>query len=388
MKLIKVLPRNPGDGKFIVKEKIINEIKFHRHKFNNRVIPKDKTKILFITCFSEFGCESIGLMYCIPRILKSNPGVYVICVGWYGRQYLYKHLADEYWEMHEEFQFLRDLTQAFIHSSKNLFRLEAELKNYGKLYISKEMGLVCVGNRCLECNHFYGSDSEEIKCEKCGSTNVDPSLFSDILYHKKFAIPIPQPSEKAKLCVKKFLKPNPVGIFARNRTTYGRNLSPDFYIDLIKLLEKLGYNPIWLGEKQSVMECPVPHILDFSRMAESRDLELTLAIISQLCFTIQFWTASTRLASMVNVPWILFETPDQIGGKGQEGKRIALTTNLDKRKLVVSQYPSVVENPEKALAIVEQAIKEMQNDNWEDIIGLVEQPEIVKSILQRQKLWR
>jgi hypothetical protein len=42
--------------------------------------------------------------------------------------------------------------------------------------------------------------------------------------------------------------------------------------------------------------------------------------MTNLQFTIQFWTASTRLASMMGVPWILFESPDQIAGNGQEGK--------------------------------------------------------------------
>jgi hypothetical protein len=388
MRLFKFFSKNSSDWKFIAKEELIENIKFYKHKFSNRIYPKYKNKILFITCFSEFGCESIGLMYCIPRILKENPDLYVICIGWYGRQYLYKHLVDEFWEIHEEFQFLRDRAQAFCHHSKNLTRLENELKKYGNVYPCKQMGNICIGNRCLDCNHFYGSDGDEIKCQACGSKNVNSSLFSNIPYYKKFATPVPQPDKKAKEYVQKFLKPNSVGIFARSRKTYGRNLSSDFYIDLISLLEKMGYNPIWLGEKQSVMNCPVPHIFDFSRKPESRDLELTLAIISQLCFTIQFWTASTRLASMVNVPWILFETPDQIVGKGQEGKRIALTTDLDKKKLIISHYPNVVNNTEKTLDLIKQAIKEMQNHNWEDIIGLVEEPEIIRSVLQRQKLWR
>jgi hypothetical protein len=43
--------------------------------------------------------------------------------------------------------------------------------------------------------------------------------------------------------------------------------------------------------------------MDFSRLPEARDLELTLAIISQLQFTVQFWTASTRLAAMVGTPF-------------------------------------------------------------------------------------
>ena len=151
------------------------------------------------------------------------------------------------------------------------------------------------------------------------------------------------------------------------------------------MLEDKGYNPIWIGEKQSVMPCPVSHITDFSRMAESKDLELTLAIISQLEFTIQFWTASTRLASMVDTPWILFESPDQIVGRGQEGRRIALTTDSDKRKLVLSNFHTVVENEDKALEIVDKSIEEMKQKNWDDVIGLVDNIDVVKIMLEKQK---
>jgi hypothetical protein len=187
---------------------------------------------------------------------------------------------------------------------------------------------------------------------------------------------------------RELLKPNSVGIFARGRKIYGRNLSSEFYVKLISTLEEMGYNPIWLGEKQSVQPCPVDHIVDFSRMEESRDLELTLAIMTNLQFTIQFWTASTRLASMMGVPWILFESPDQIAGNGQEGKRIALTTDYNKKKLVLAHYFSVVENHELALDVLKKAIKEMNEDNWEDILGLVEDQGIVSEMVQKQKEWR
>lgn len=190
--------------------------------------------------------------------------------------------------------------------------------------------------------------------------------------------------EKAK----KYLKPNSVGIFARSRVMYGRNLGLDFYIRLIEYLESKGYNPIWLGEKQSVHPCPVKRIVDFSRLPESRDLELTLAIIANLDFTIQFWTASTRLASMMGTPWILFESPDQIVGNGQEGKRILLTTDNDKKKLVLSNFFTVLENQDRAIDCVGRAIDEMKQDNWEDIIGLVEDPDSVATSMLKMKNWR
>jgi hypothetical protein len=103
---------------------------------------------------------------------------------------------------------------------------------------------------------------------------------------------------------------------------------------------------------------------------------------------VQFWTASTRLASMMGVPWILFESPDQIVGLGQEGKRIALTTDHNKKKLVLCQYHTVMEQEDKAQLLIKQAIDEMNQDNWNDIVGLVDQPEIIKAMLAKQTLWR
>lgn len=388
MKLIKAYCRNPGDGKPIKKEELIDEIKFHKHKFNNRPLPKDKKRVLLITCFSEFGCESIALNYCIPKIIQQNPGSYVICVGWYGREYLYRHLVDEYWEIHEEFQWLREFTQAFKHISKNLKKLEDSLVEFGRVYRGVYMGRICLGNTCIDCKHFWGTEEENVNCGKCGSDNINRSLLANILHNKKFVVKIPKPSKKVQLKAKKYLKSNDVGIFARGRVCYGRNLKPEFYIKLINELESQGYNPIWLGEKQSVLPCPVDHITDFSRLPESRDLELTLAIISQLKFTVQFWTASTRFASMMDTPWILIESPDQICGNGQEGKRIALTTDYNKKKLILSQYHNVVENEDVALDLVNQAIKEMNEDNWEDIVGLVDQPALIKSMLLKQNNWR
>lgn len=388
MKLIKAYRRNPGDGKPVAKEELISDIKFHKHKFNNRSQPSDKNRILFITCFSEFGCESLGILYCIPRILEKYPGMYVICVGWFGRQYLYQHLADEYWELDESHQWLREYVTAFNNTSKNLSKLEESLSQIGHIYRCVSMGKICLGNTCRDCQNFWGDDKENIPCPECGSFNIERSLLSDISHHKKNAVPIPKPGIVTMDRARQYLKPNSVGIFARGRIMYGRNLRPEFYVKLINLLELQGYNPIWLGEKQSVLPCPVDHITDFSRLPESRDLELTLALISQLKFTIQFWTASTRLASMVNIPWILFESPDQIVGNGQEGKRIALTTEANKKKLVLCGYHNVMENEDAALQLVKRSIYEMQENCWEDIVGLVNQPEIVQAMLMKQQNWR
>lgn len=388
MKFFAQCRRNPGNGTLLEREKLHEALRFHVHKFNGRQRPDDKRRILIITCFSEFGCESIALHYCIPKLISSNPGAYVICVGWYGRQYLYRHLVDEYWEIEEAGQHLREYSNAFVSTSRNISRVEKALEQHGMVFRGAGMGHLCVGNSCKICKHFFANEDDAHRCPSCLSEEIEQSLLSDTAHFRKFAVQVPRPSIKMQDMAKKYLGVNPVGVFARGRNMYGRNLQPEFYVKLIELLEDRGYTPIWLGEKQSVLPCPVPRIVDFSRMPESRDLELTLAIICQLRFTVQFWTASTRLASMMGVPWILFETPDQIVGNGQEGKRIILTTDHNKKKLVLSHFTSVRDNHDRALQVVGTAIDEMLDDNWDDVLGLVEDEELVKSMLKQQEAWR
>jgi hypothetical protein len=368
------------------KEEKIKNISFKNYKFNNRPKP-DKKNILIVTCFSEFGCESLGINYCIPKLLQSYPGKYVIAVGWYGRAYLYRHLVDEYWEINEENMWLRDYTRAFHHDSKNLESIEQKLQEHGNVYSSRYFGSFCLGNSCLTCKHQWGGSEYVEDCPMCKTNNLQRALFADILFWKKTMVQVPRPSTKKMNYVKQYLKPNSVGIFARGRTTYGRNLSSDFYVGLIKKLEYLGYNPIWMGEKQSTLACPVDHIVDFSRMEESRDLELTLSIISQLQFTIQFYTASTRLAAMMGVPFILFESPDQIVGFGQEGMRLALTSQVDKKKLVLAHFIDVNSNSDKTIELVEQAINEINQDNWSTIFAMLENEWMTKLLYKNKNYW-
>lgn len=386
MKFLKANHFNPGQSAPALVEKM-EEIKFNVVKFNTRPKPKDKKRILIITCFSEFGCESIAVHYCIPRILQKYPGVYVIMVGWYGREYLYRHLVDEYWELKEEHQWLREFSRAFNHQSKNLTKLEKQLANYGAVYPGTAMGQIVLGNICKKCNLLWTEEDKTV-CSRCNSTEFDRSLFGNVIEAKKDYVPVPKPSQAAIAKVKSYLGVNPVGIFARNRQCYGRNLQPEFYQKLINSLRQKGYDPIWLGEKQSTLACPDPTVFDFTRQPESRDLELTLAMLSQCKFTVQFWTASTRLAAITGVPYILFESPDQIAGAGQEGYRMALTTDWNKKKLVLSHYWNVYENNDQGIALVEQAIDEMNADNWNHIYGLLEEELIVRLQVKGRLLWR
>lgn len=386
MKLIK--PQSLVNGVALGKEQILKNMLFKRIKFTNRTRPKDKNKILIITNFSEFGCETLGVLLCIPHILKSYPNLYVICVGWFGRSYLYKHLCDEFWEADESFQFLREYSFAFKNSSLNIKKLEQELKNIGYLYPSASMGNICIANVCRNCKHRWSTNEQNPNCPKCCSSDVQWPLLNNIYESRKKILNIPSPSNEAMSKINKYIKPRSVGIFARARKSYGRNLDDNFYVDLIKYLKDNDYNPIWLGERQSVLPCPVEDITDFSYTKESNDLELTLALISKLDFTIQFWTASTRLASMVGTPWILFESPQQIVGEGHEGLRIALTSEYNKKKLVLCNYKTAAENISQCFSLLNQAIVEINQNNWNNIVGLVHNKDIINAMLDKQNFWR
>jgi predicted RNA-binding Zn-ribbon protein involved in translation (DUF1610 family) len=361
-----------------IKEEQIVDIQFNVHKFSSKPKPDNIKQVLIISCFSEFGCETLGILYCIPRIIEENKDKYIIVVGWYGRSYFYRHLADEFWEVKEEYQWLRDKSLAFHHNSKNLKKIEKVLAKYGQVMASGDLGKLAVGNRCKSCDNIWGHNTGVI-CPKCGKNDITAALFGNVRYWKQRMHKLPEPSEVKKEEAKKFLGLNPVGVIARNRSTYGRNLQPEFYVKLVDLLQKMNYTPIWLGEKQSTLECPVPGIIDITRMPEARDLELTFAIVSQLEFTIQFWTASTRLAGMLGVPYLLFESPDQLFGAGQEAYRMALCT-FGHKKLVLSHYLKVLNDHEGALNLVEKCINEMRLGDWSDVVGMVDEPMLVRKM--------
>ncbi len=380
MKLVKPKVFNSGDKKEVEKESKIENVNFTVFKFNNKQKPKDKSQIQIIGCFSEFGCEIVGTMYCIPRILEQTKAKYVIAVGWHGREYLYRHLVDEFWEIKPEHMWVKNYCKAFHNESINLKKIEQQLKDYGSVIASNSLGYFVIANTCNVCKHVWTETGDVEKCAKCASYNINTCLFSkDLKKYKEKAVRIPTPNLDMLEKAKTYLGVNPVGIFARGRKTYGRNLEPEFYVKLIALLLKIGYTPIWLGEEASTIPCPVDGVIDFSRAEESRNLELTLAIISQLKFTIQFWTASTRLASMVGTPYLLFESPDQIYGKGQEGYRRALC-DFGPSKLSINHFLNVYNDHDKTLEIVELCIKEMQEGNYNDHIGLVDEGLVVKKM--------
>lgn len=380
LKLIQRQPKNPGSQEIISFEKECKTISFNKIKFNQRSEPQKKEDKIIITNFSEMGCEIIGIMYCIPQIIQKFPGKYKICIGWYGRDYLYRHLVDEFWEVKEEYQWLREYCRAFHHTSKNLRKVERSLRSQGRIVTTEQLGRWSMSVTCNNCKLVWGDAHFNKYCPTCKGEDIQQSIYGDVEAARKTVCRIPKPSQEKIKLAEKYTKENTVGIFARGRKCYGRNLTPEFYVTLISTFKEMGYNVIWLGEKQSTQPCPVNDVLDFSRMEESRDLELTLAIISKLKFTIQFWTASTRLASLVDTPWILFESPDQILANGQEGYRISLTT-FGRRKIVYSDFLNVYNDIPASIDVVKQAIGEINNNNWQDMIGLVGNEIAVKAMI-------
>jgi len=373
---------NPGNKIETASEPDVGEVDFNVFKFGNRVKPVNKEDIIVVGCFSEFGCEIVGAMYCIPRLIKKYVGKYFIVVGWYGREYLYRHLVDEFWEIKEEHMWLREYARAFHNESKNLKTLEKSLISKCNFIPSEYLGKMAVSATCNDCKALWGDISYVKNCKYCKSENVNRSMFGDVNKTKKDVVKIPTPSIDKLKAVSKYLGKNPVGIFARARQCYGRNLQPEFYVKLIELLESKGYSPIWLGEKQSTLPCPVSHIVDFSRLEESRDLELTFAIVKQLEFTIQFWTASSRLSAIMETPYILFESPDQIWGNGQEGFRLNLTA-FGPRKLVISHYLNVYEDNISALNLVDRSVNEIRDGNFEVLFGLLENESVAKDMMKK-----
>jgi len=330
-------------------EPALDQVKFKVYKYNPRPRPQNTNHTAIFSCFSEFGSELIGTLYCIPRMLQTTfLGYYSIAMGWHGREYLYRHLVDEFWELGPECQWLREYCRAFHHASKNLKKVEKAVgRRYGKL-----VDAGAFGNLTLL------------------------SLYQDLRATKSEACWTPPPSPEAFAAVEKYLKPNSVGVTARFRKCYGRNLQIDFYKRLLDLLQERGYDPIWIGEQGTTYECPYSHITNFRDSPEANDLEKTLALISKLRFTIQFWTASTRLAGLMGTPFIIFESPDQIFGVGHEGIRLNLCTR-GKKKLVISHFYNVYNDHDGGLKLVDRAIAEMNQNNWQDIIGLVDSQEEV-----------
>jgi len=389
-KLLRAKQFNPGDKKVLESEELLKEITFKVHKFTPRQRPSNPANVAIFPHFSEFGSELIESIYTLPMLLNGQyRGKYSIVLGWYGRAYLYKHLVDEFWEIDKEHQYLRDYCRAFHHSSKNLKKAEKMASKYGHVVDTpQEYGLEILFPRlhvCPACQSPVIFSEFYQQCFKCGQCYHRVGIYNEIKYAKeRLAVWPPPPSQEKLAYVDKYLKPNSVGVTARHRTCYGRNLPKEFYEQLVLRLEKMGYNPIWIGEEETTLRAPYDRIIDYCLTEDARDLETTLALVSKLKFTVQFWTASTRLAGLVGTPWLLFESPDQIWGIGQEGIRLNLCTK-GKGKLVLAHFVNVAQDQAKAVDVVERAVREMEAGNYDDLIGMCESDYVVEDMRRQNQ---
>jgi hypothetical protein len=302
---------------FNKKYKPIDSFVFKKHIFNN----SDKEKTLIITNFSEFGVETLACLYSIPILSRIHSDFKIIVVGWNGREYLYRHIADEFWELDEKFYHLKDYSNAFVNKSKDIKNLEAELAKLGKVIPTNFLGNFFVAKICKKCLNLWKEDN--LTCNNCGSRNISLPILETLDKTSSVEIPLPKPRGIN-------IPENSVAIFARNRKAYGRNLPKEFYSNLNSNLRNCGYNPIYLGENSTTLD--MQDCIDFSASSESKDLDFTLEILSKVKFSIQFWTASTRLAAITKTPFILVESPNQVGYYMQELQRIALTSDFNKKK--------------------------------------------------------
>ena len=289
-------------------------VRFYKDVFSQK---SAELETVFYTQFCEFGCETVSAVHILPRILSPNQKNVV--VGWSNRKYLYEQLFDEYWKIDNRFSPLRSLCHGLSHSSNLLSGVEASLQHRGRVIRSQDLSSHYTTGQCVLCGYLEKNPYVKLdSCPRCGSTQVRSSLLSDPVGFNLI--------RDNRL----FLKPKPrcrdVAIFARGRPTYGRNLSSNFYTLLANKLEEWGYQPLFFGEAVSTQKLSC-HYKSYVGIALSEAID----ILSGCSFSVQCFTASTRLSSFAGIPSLLVETPEQLWGShylyGQEGRRLLLMKN-------------------------------------------------------------
>ena len=317
-------------------EPVLDKVVFNRHINKNNI---DGKPIILLSCLVEFGCETLMPHYFLNDFLQKYKNYHRIAVGWKGRNIFY-HDFEEFWEMDDDYMFVRDYCLAFSSAGKNIKNIEKALKVYGTVFPSNIIGNVFYIKKCKNCGNPNLPIKDPLVCSKCNSQSMHPSILESPEEGKLLYKDVKFNLNKYKTFVKENIKSKKtIGIFARNRTTYGRNLPKDFYLEFIKILKNKNYEIIWLGEKQSVLPCPDPNIFDFTKSEYADDVGACLGLVSKCVATFQAWTASTRFSQLTDVPFCLVESYDQLYGRGQEGKRLVLLTkDTSKKKIIVSNF--------------------------------------------------
>ena len=373
---------NPGDKVRSDGEPSVPELRFRTYSFTGKERPADPSDVVIFPNFSEFGSELVASLYCMPALLRRKyQNKHSVVMGWRGRQVLYRHFVDEYWELEDGAHWLREYCRAFHHDSKNLRAVERRVADFGTVVPMNDYALhtaMPMVPKCWRygCGGEMERDEASQRCLACG-WKIDPvGIYHDI--RSAEALWPPPPTQEKLARVAEFVGPNVVGVAARARKCYGRNLPKHFYARLAVMLEDLGYRPVWIGEKETALPAPFSWVPDFSRHPLADDLEATLALVSTMAFTLQYWTASTRLAGLVGTPFLLFESPDQLWGNGHEGMRLKLCSRGN-HKVVLAHYPDILGDCDLGLALTRQAIKEMASGDWSLVWGPVQdEPQVQK----------
>lgn len=350
--------------KFIKQESkrkiLFNELSFNKHILNEE---KDFKKKMFFLCFGEFGCETLLPSFLIPRVNNNFPEYRKIIVGWSNRDYFYRELCDEYWELDSKYMILKDYSYAFENASVEIASLHKRLSPLGIVIDGTKIGKICIKTKCKKCKFEFESDRGDIYCPKCYSDCIEKSLFQGCKDYKNKIFKLPKIQNCFIDFANNYIPDNTIALFARNRKTYKRNLPVDFYDKLIDMLISEGYNVVLLGESVSSYNLNNNKIINFMNHKLAGNLEAAFAIVNRCVFSLQFFTASSRISSILGKPFILFESTDQIYGRGQEGIRLSLMTqNYNNKKIVLANYLDVVENIEESVQLTKRAIKELMLD--------------------------
>lgn len=347
---------------------LFQELSFDKHVYNE---DEDLKQKIFYLSFGEFGCETILPTFLIPRINSNFPEHRKIVVGWAGREYLYRHLCDEYWELDSKYMLLKDHSYAFENVSKEFNSLFRRLSPIGNIIDGTKIGKMCVTAKCQKCNFNFAVDRGDVYCPSCYDSQISKSLLQGVKSYKNYIQPLSSIKKELVEFAEKYIPENTVALFARNRKTYGRNLPTEHYDKIIDMLLSKGYNVVLLGENVSSHNLKNDKIINFMNHELAGNLEAAFAIVDRCVFSLQFYTASTRISSILGKPFILFESVDQIYGRGQEGLRLSLMTkNYNNKKLVLANYVDVLENCDESVELAEKAIHQLIVENNADDLFL------------------
>ncbi len=353
--LKKVLPKlfKPNQNRKV----LFQEISFNKHIFNEE---KDIQGKIFYFSFGEFGCETMLPTFLIPRVNSNFQEYRKIVVGWHDREYFYRNICDEYWELDSQYMSLKDHSYAFENASLEIRNLAKRLSPLGKIIDGTKIGKLCVTAKCQKCDFEFEVDRGDICCPKCHTDKIFNSLLQGAKSYKLGSNLLPPIRKEFLDFANEYIPENTVALFARNRKTYKRNLSTNHYNKIIDMLSSLGYNIVLLGENVSSYNLDNTKIINFMNHKLAGNLEAAFAIVNRCVFSLQFFTASTRISSMLDKPFVLFESVDQIYGRGQEGIRLSLMTkNYNNKKLVLANFADVDENTDESVELTKRAVHEL-----------------------------